>query len=253
MGTAAYKTVELDTFLSGKATQYRELQDNESDLFRSYFLTSLGGTYVPRGIVILIGGVESGFRHVIPPSFENYSPILLRIHNYGTTQINIVNGAITEDDVYILDAGLTVYIYAGSLSSHFERLRGEYTAKEIQLNRKNTQIVRLHPDDEEMKQFDSYIDQHISSITEGITLYTINETGTTKLITGSISRQMFDSKNAYVLETPTGAFMWVGKESTLNEMMSAWKVAFKSTPLTTPLVSVREGQEPETFFQYVSK
>ena len=104
-----------------------------------------------------------------------------------------------------------------------------------------------------MKQFDSYIDQHISSITEGITLYTINETGTTKLVTGSISRQMFDSKNAYVLETPTGAFMWVGKESTLNEMMSAWKVAFKSTPLTTPVVSVREGQEPETFFQYVSK
>ena len=52
MGTATYKTVELDTFLQGKAIQYREVQDSESDLFRSYF---------PSGISILTGGVIRGF------------------------------------------------------------------------------------------------------------------------------------------------------------------------------------------------
>lgn len=35
--TAAYKTVELDTFLDDKPIQHREVQENESELFLSYF------------------------------------------------------------------------------------------------------------------------------------------------------------------------------------------------------------------------
>ena len=36
-GTAAYKTVELDTFLDDKPVQHREVQGHESKLFKSYF------------------------------------------------------------------------------------------------------------------------------------------------------------------------------------------------------------------------
>lgn len=36
-GTAAYKTVELDTFLDDAAIQHREVEGYESDLFKSYF------------------------------------------------------------------------------------------------------------------------------------------------------------------------------------------------------------------------
>ncbi|KAK7227155.1 hypothetical protein V2G26_015158 [Clonostachys chloroleuca] len=53
-GTAAYKTVELDEFLRGAATQHRELQGSPSDDFLALF---------PR-ISILSGGVSTGFRHV---------------------------------------------------------------------------------------------------------------------------------------------------------------------------------------------
>ena len=36
-GTAAYKTVELDTFLEDKPIQHREVQGHESALFKKYF------------------------------------------------------------------------------------------------------------------------------------------------------------------------------------------------------------------------
>lgn len=34
-GTAAYKTVELDTYLDDKPVQHREVENHESDMFRS--------------------------------------------------------------------------------------------------------------------------------------------------------------------------------------------------------------------------
>lgn len=36
-GTAAYKTVELDTFLEDKPIQHREVQGHETSMFKNYF------------------------------------------------------------------------------------------------------------------------------------------------------------------------------------------------------------------------
>jgi len=47
---AAYKTVELDDALGGAATQYREIQGNESTLFLSCYKSSGGIEYLPGGI-----------------------------------------------------------------------------------------------------------------------------------------------------------------------------------------------------------
>ncbi|CAG2216133.1 GSN [Mytilus edulis] len=51
-GTAAYKTVELDTLLDGVPIQHREVQSNESSMFKGYFPS----------ITLMEGGAETGFR-----------------------------------------------------------------------------------------------------------------------------------------------------------------------------------------------
>ena len=65
-GAAAYKTVELDDYLGQLPVQYRQVQGFESKEFLHLF----------DKITILSGGVESGFNHVEP---ETYDPRLLKV------------------------------------------------------------------------------------------------------------------------------------------------------------------------------
>ena len=60
-GTAAYKTVELDTYHDDKPVQHREVQDHESALFTSYFSS----------ITLMKGGAATGFRNVRPEEYKH--------------------------------------------------------------------------------------------------------------------------------------------------------------------------------------
>ena len=132
MGTAAYKTVELDTYLHGRAVQYRETQNNESDLFRSYFI---------QGIVYKVGGIDSGFNKVEQFDYKNYQPLLYRIHNNGVSHLPLILTSVTSDDAFVLDCGLTIYVYKGETSTHKEKLLARYTAFDIKELRRNCVIV----------------------------------------------------------------------------------------------------------------
>ena len=107
-GTAAYKTVELDTHLKRKAVQYREVQGHEAKKFQKHFKNRLK---------YLKGGVASGFRHVEKDVRE---PILLRLKGRGNhvalTQVETTRSAMNSGDVFILDNGMDIYQWQGGVS-----------------------------------------------------------------------------------------------------------------------------------------
>ncbi|ESO91380.1 hypothetical protein LOTGIDRAFT_105757, partial [Lottia gigantea] len=113
-GTAAYKTVELDTFLDDAAVQHREVQGHESELFKSYF----------EEIVTMEGGAKTGFRHVTP---EEYRTRLM--HFSGTRrhitvrEVPLNREIIKSSDCYILDKGMKLIQFNGSECSKDEKFK----------------------------------------------------------------------------------------------------------------------------------
>jgi len=121
-GTAAYKTVELDTLLGGEPVQHREVQDYESRLFLSYFKP---------GPQILHGGVESGFRHVKP---TEYKPRLLHIKGkkkIRVREVPLTRESVNSGDVFILDAGLKIFQLNGAKSGPGERAKAAQLSRAI--------------------------------------------------------------------------------------------------------------------------
>ncbi|KAF3922589.1 Gelsolin [Arthrobotrys entomopaga] len=119
-GVAAYKTVELDEFLHGKATQYREIQERPSDAFMELF---------PK-VQICKGGVHSGFKHV--EEEPKQQPItLFRVFKHASAKRDSVVvyeveptwESLDEDDVFILDKGDKIFVWQGKKCSPMEKAK----------------------------------------------------------------------------------------------------------------------------------
>jgi len=146
-GTAAYKTVELDTYLNGSAKQYRELQDFESVLFKSNF----------NDIEVVAGGAESGFTHVTPKEFASR---LLKVHGdrYGVLVSQVPRSVESLDtaDVFIMDMGLALIQWNGAHSNKDERIRAHKIMREIAEERSGkvqTAVVEEGQEDAIMRRF----------------------------------------------------------------------------------------------------
>jgi len=127
-GTAAYKTVELDEFLSGVATQYREIQQQPSDDFLALF---------PR-LKILSGGVQSGFRHVDTEAEPKDITMLLRIFKptAGSVVVHEVEPtwqSLDNDDVFVLDKGDKIWVWQGQKCSPMEKAKAAQVVNDVTL------------------------------------------------------------------------------------------------------------------------
>lgn len=140
-GVAAYKTVELDSILGGTAAQYREVQGNESSLFLSFFKNTGGIEYLP-------GGVESGFKHVGETTYETRLLHLKGKRTVRVTQVPLSKRSLNKGDVFILDAGLTIYIFNGLSANTHEKAKGVEVASNINSDQRmgRAQIVVVNDD-----------------------------------------------------------------------------------------------------------
>lgn len=179
-GVAAYKTVELDEFLHGVATQHRELQAEPSEEFlalfprvtiRKFTLTvtlqwlssCIWVLLLGRGRKHLLsrlpvaGGVASGFNHVDPDAEEQEKPpTLLRVfkHPYATRADSVMVyeveptwRSLDEDDVFVLEAQGKIWVWQGKACSPMEKAKSAQVVQDM--------ITAKHMDVEVVSQTDS--------------------------------------------------------------------------------------------------
>jgi len=126
--TAAYKTVELDTYHDDVPVQHREVQDFESDKFKSYFPF----------LTYMKGGCDSGFNHV---GVSSYTPRLLQLST-GTTknvvqvkEVKLSKQSLSDDDSFVLDMGARIIAWNGPKANLFEKTKAVQYARELESSR----------------------------------------------------------------------------------------------------------------------
>ncbi|XP_014772820.1 gelsolin-like protein 2 [Octopus bimaculoides] len=225
---AAYKTVELDTFLDDVPIQHREVQGHESNLFKSYF----------KNITLLKGGVDSGFRVVTEKTYQSRL-----LHFCGTKKhVEIKEVAKNKDmldsgDVFILDLGKTIYQWNGAQSNKDEKFKAAMYINDL----KNSQSTAITTEvlEEDSTEPDHEFYKALTEEKEEETAFTIEE-GPKELYRlsdssgkvqfhlekkGDIGKRDLDSKDVFVIDTKKEIVVWIGADSSTTEKNNAMTYA----------------------------
>ncbi|KAI0418180.1 putative actin-binding protein Fragmin [Xylaria grammica] len=145
-GTAAYKTVELDEYLHGTATQNRELQNEPSDDFVALFSR----------IRILSGGVRSGFTHVETEEEPKETLLLLRVFKHPLAkradsivvyEVEPTWRSLDEGDVFVLERNDKIWVWQGQNCSPMEKAKAAQVVHDM--------TIAKHVDVEVLSQSES--------------------------------------------------------------------------------------------------
>ncbi|XP_003388924.1 PREDICTED: gelsolin-like protein 2 [Amphimedon queenslandica] len=230
-GTAAYKTVELDTLLDDKPVQHREVMSHESDLFKSYF----------GSVTLLEGGADTGFRHVKP---VEYQPRLFHFRRdaKGIVVVKerpLSKHSLNSGDVFILDLGLTLYQWNGRTCNKDEKFKAGQYVSQIRGQRGGKPTIETFDEWEvdENHPFMSHLssdpleDNAEESTDDGFQpciLRVSDESGTMKttlVSEGKLSKTFLDSKDVFIVDTGKKCFVWIGHSASADEKQNAMAYA----------------------------
>eukprot|EP00731_Ephydatia_muelleri_P023680 Em0015g1263a len=257
-GTAAYKTVELDTLLDDKPIQHREVMGYESSLFQSYF----------KAITLLEGGAESGFKHVKP---TEYKPRLLHFHgdkNGVTVKEKPLNKhSLDSSDVFILDLGLEIFQWNGKTCNKDEKFRAVQflqTLKSERGGKPNVQSIDERDTPSSHKFYTTLSEDALEKENQEVedfkpVLFRLSdETGKMEFSVvseGSLPRSALDEKDVFIADTGKELFVWIGNGSSPDEKKNAITYAHKYLQGTKhpliPVSCIKSGRESAAFIATV--
>jgi len=276
IGTAAYKTVELDDLLGGTPVEYREVQGHESQLFMSHF---------PNGVRILSGGVETGFNHV---TAQTYQPRLLQVKGkkyVKIVEIPLLFSSMNHGDCFLLDAGLNLYIWEGDSCSNMERFKVNTLAQTIQGERGDKPKVIIVKekkvvDQKELQVFNSHLigsESEIKSAQEGgadseedrvlvgnnqtnIQIHKLSDKSG-KIEFTKINQPLqksLDTNDVFIVDVGYMIYAWVGAKASDNERRYAqhYAISYLNTakkPMHTQVVRIIEKNEPADFLALLNQ
>nr|KAG5705616.1 hypothetical protein BaRGS_034814 [Batillaria attramentaria] len=255
-GTAAYKTVELDTFLNDLPIQHREVQGFESDQFKSYF----------KSLTYMKGGADSGFRHVKP---EEYTPRLLHFcgtrKNITVKEVPLSKNRIKSDDVFILDLGNTIYQWNGSGSNKDERFKAMQYILDLKSERNGrpeTEVLEEGSVDATLKFLDALKeddedddDKEFEASDPETELFRLSDASGNMNFRqekkGTVTTRDLDTKDVFILDTKKEVYVWIGKGTSQGEKKNAMQYAhnylMKTDHPLLPVTCVPEGRETRDF------
>ncbi|KAJ9468021.1 Severin [Diplonema papillatum] len=269
-GTAAYKTVELDEFLGGRATQHREVQEGMSGQFLALF-PNLGVRH---------GGVESGFRAVSGEKPPGRQPALLRVfqaRNRAVVAWEVAPKAdqLKDDDVFILVSGTDrVFVWQGSGCSPMERAKASQMVHEI-ITEDHASVTVLSQGDSDEPAFNECLGEVATALghrtfPEGACPELPASQGERRLLrvsdasgelsftpcAGPVSRESLDEADVFVLEVP-GEKLWVwmgsgaskGEKAAWFDIARAYVKSLSGSDLLLPVAAVKSGSECAGFLQ----
>ncbi|KAG7088158.1 hypothetical protein E1B28_012180 [Marasmius oreades] len=270
-GTAAYKTVELDDHLHGAPVQYREVQDNESNRFLSYF---------PK-FQCLKGGVATGFHHVTDPppldlnklyrisASKSGSLTALVIREVAPVQANLRKG-----DVFVLDKGSKVLQFNTKASVGKEKFKAAEFVQSLVDARQGQCSVTVYDEGGagsgvflgefgDGTTLQPEANDTVHTETTNPTLFRLSD-ATGQVVFEQTKPVSFDSlvsSDVFLLDdssNPDGpaVFVWLGRESSLNERRLAGEYAQRflydnhlGERSAVPVITMREGDEAPQFLK----
>jgi len=268
MGTAAYKTVELDDYLGDLPVQYREVQGSESDEFLALWKGKIN---------ILKGGIASGFNTVKP---AEYKPRLMHLKGQKqirVTEVDLKVSSLNQGDVFILDAGLNLYQWNAPSSGIGEKRKGAEMLEALKRERNGKPKSAVVDGLEDYPEFWTFFggkpakDQIAAATSDDIkvetkkTLYELSDkSGALKKTQvgecasgGTFKKSELKTDEVFILDLGTMIFAWIGKGASAAERANGIKfatdhLATTGRPMSTPVSRVMEGAEPPHFKQNFS-
>ncbi|XP_058723366.1 villin-4-like [Vicia villosa] len=259
-GVAAIKTVELDAALGGRAVQYREVQGHETEKFLSYFKPC---------IIPLEGGVASGFKHAEAEKHKTRLFVCRGKHVVHVKEVPFARSSLNHDDIFVLDTESKIFQFNGSNSSIQERAKALEVVQYIKdtYHEGKCEIAAIEDGklmaDPETGEFWGFFggfaplprkaasDDAKSADPRAPKLLCVEKGQAEPVEADSFKREFLDTNKCYILDCGLEMFVWMGRNTSLDDRKSASGVADELVSgidqLKPQIIRVIEGFETVLF------